>query len=181
MAGTEIIEAFQTPSRRLHAKGTLGFHAPFLQVSAGTYDKIEIDNSFKAGILALAELLALEPDYPHAEFFRKELIVEMSRRGPNEVFLIDTVRKAIKFDIEIYGLREPSQITRRMICNACGNVNPISQFNGCISENEVKVMPTKDGVEFSAQVPGAEGYNNTCSVVTGRVGSLMNPLIFARL
>ncbi len=168
MAGTEINEGFKLPSRRLHARGTLGFHAPYAQTPAGIFDERAINAMFKAGISALAELIALEPGSPHSEFFHKELIVEMSRRGPTEEFLIDTVRKAIKFDINIYGLSEPRQITKGMVCTACGNVNPISQFSGCLSEDEIKSTSTEFGMEFSVPVAGAEDNRETCKVfVTG--------------
>ena len=38
------------------------------------------------------------------------------------------------------------------------------------------MMPTKDGVEFSALVSGAEDQENTCKVVTGRVGSAIGQI-----
>jgi len=46
------------------------------------------------------------------------LIVAMLDKGPNELFLVDTVYKAAKLNVMLYGTREAS-ITVTGLCNAC--------------------------------------------------------------
>lgn len=164
MAGTWSSDAGKSPSRLLHVRGRLGFHAPYLRLSTGTYDKRTIENSFKAGLSALTELIALEPGVPHLEFFPKQLIVEMVRREPDEAFLIDTVRKAIKFDVSLYGLAQPKRIERRMACIACGNLNSFHQFDGCVSEHDIKMVRKNQVVEFSVSVRTTEENATTCKL-----------------
>lgn len=171
MAGTWWSDAGKSPNRLLHVRGMLGFHAPYLQMSPGTYDKVTIENSFKGGIAALTELIALEPGTPHGEFFPKELIVEMSRRGPSEAFLIDTVRKAVKLNVSLYGLAQPNQITKRMACTACGNLNPFHQFDGCIYEQNIQATRRSQGIDFSVLIRTTEENTETCKLFASAVGN----------
>jgi len=89
----------------MHIMSTVGFHAPFLEVRSRQYSKETIENAHKTGLLSVAKLLALEPNNTAVdhEFFPKELVAEMAKRQPSESFLIDTIKKAIKFKVELFG------------------------------------------------------------------------------
>jgi hypothetical protein len=52
------------------------------------------------------------------DFLPKALIVAMLDKGPDEVFLVDTVYKAAKLNIGLYGARKVA-ITVTGVCNAC--------------------------------------------------------------
>jgi len=115
-------------------------------------------------------LLGLEPGPPNEEFFPKDLIVELARRGPREAYVVKTVRDVIRLKIALYGLAEPGQITKLMACNACNNINQMSQFRGCDSENKIQMTRKNQSLEFSVGVPGAE-HEKVCVLSVGRVGS----------
>src|SRR5258708_3255225 len=126
MSGNEEHEGFKLTSRRLHILGTLGFHAPYLKPSQGVYSHEQLSAMYQDGLQAMGKLMALDPSRPHDEFFSKNLMVEMLKYGPDQAFLIDTVGKAIAFQVDIVGLKEPHQfneVTPEMKCQACDNAN----------------------------------------------------------
>jgi hypothetical protein len=129
MAGTEEIEGFKIPNRKLHPKGVLGFHAPYLQMPKQAYDQDDIEAAFRSGVVALSMLLALEPGPPNEEFFPKDLIVELARRGAREAYVVKTVRDVIRLKIALYALAEPGQITKRR-----------SNFGSYISRNPSRLI-----------------------------------------
>jgi hypothetical protein len=171
MAGTEEQEGFKTRNRKLHPTGILGFHAPYLRLPKQAYTQGEVEAAYSVGVVALAKLLALEPGPPHEEFFPKELIVELARHGPNEAFIVKTVRDVIRLKIDLYGLAEPTQISKNMACNACGNSNELAPFGGCVAEDKINVTRKHESTEFSVSVPGAEGNEQICVLSVGRMGS----------
>ena len=48
--------------------------------------------------------------------FPPELLAEMLEKGPNQVFSIDTVGKAIRFRVHLYGARANPTIDKRAFC-----------------------------------------------------------------
>ena len=51
--------------------------------------------------MSIGRLMKLEPGKPNAEFFPKELIMELTQYGADESFDIDTTGKAIDYKISI--------------------------------------------------------------------------------
>jgi hypothetical protein len=132
MAGSEQTDGGIVPNRRLHVAGSLGFHAPFLNgLPEKQYDKQTVEAAYIAGIRAIAGLMKVERRASD-EFFPKELLIEMLDQGPDELFGIDTIGKAIKFNITLVGMKGPRTITIpnvsvQMLCNACENVNNLNR------------------------------------------------------
>jgi hypothetical protein len=115
MAGNSRGELFNWPSRYLHVKGKLGFHAPFLSAIPGShFDRQALTNAFRAAQVATQELIdtfsegAGGPHSPPGERWVKASIFQLLLTfNPDELFLIDTVDKAGRWGIDLYGHRYP--------------------------------------------------------------------------
>jgi len=109
-------------NRFLHVSGLVAFHAPYLDPSkmAGQpLSAADVAPSFERGLRAVNRLIKLGQGRV-AHFFDNELLSEMLDRGPNEIFAIDTVIKAIRYRVALYGARAP-RISPETLVNACIN------------------------------------------------------------
>ncbi|PPD10317.1 MAG: hypothetical protein CTY36_00020 [Methylocystis sp.] len=103
-------------NRRMHASAKLGFHAPFLVDYSSAKGRAQA-NVYREGILAIQKLLRADTEY----FLPSSLLVEMLKQPPNELLLVDTVGKAIEWNIKLFGYRQPSKVTVDMLEWACIN------------------------------------------------------------
>jgi hypothetical protein len=102
--------------RRLSIDGQLGFHAPFIgAVAAGANPKL-ISASYRAGVLAVADLLSLNDG-----FFPRGLLAEFLRVGPEEFYRIDRVGQLAAWQINLIGYRRPATFTEDQFENVCHN------------------------------------------------------------
>jgi hypothetical protein len=175
MAGTQSQEGFLSPLRHLHILGKLGFHAPYIVAKEGSYGSETLSEAYREGVISIARLMKLEPGKPHAEFFPKELIVELAQRGPAESFDIDTIGKVIDYNIDLDGLDGPhrfSDYTAEQICPACDNYeHEIGQVGDCqLSTLQKKVDKKKSQVQYSFLNFGAEEGGITCVLTAGFLG-----------
>jgi hypothetical protein len=105
------------PARYVHVGGRVGFHAPYLDPSKmddKQYAKTEISQSYRMAVDGINRAIELfnyrieggtginEDGKP---WVSGSLFVEMLSRGPNELFLIDTVGKAGRWGIGLLGIR----------------------------------------------------------------------------
>jgi len=109
-------------NRFLNVNGLVAFHAPYLDPSkmvGQTYSAADVAASAYLGLQAVNQLIKLGKDrVPH--FFDTDLLSEMLDRGPDEVFAIDTVIKAIRYRVALYGAMAPP-ISAETLVNACVN------------------------------------------------------------
>ncbi|HEX8165067.1 MAG TPA: hypothetical protein VF601_04675 [Beijerinckiaceae bacterium] len=109
MAGTA--PSRQQLNRFLHVNGMLGFHSPYLRGGA--------QGSFAEGVQAINELVKLgRGRVPH--FFDSDLVSEMLDKGPEELYLLDTIRKIIANRVALYGSNIPTFSLESLI-NVCIN------------------------------------------------------------
>ncbi len=122
MAGGYEFEGMHIPQRHLSINGRLGFHAPYLKgVNERNYSASDIEGAYRQSIKAIRDLMRLGRNHRVASnFLSKALIGEMLDKGPNELFLVDTVYKAIRLNIQIYGEHIPN-VSVAGLCNACMN------------------------------------------------------------
>jgi hypothetical protein len=122
-------------SRYLHVQGKLGFHAPFIfnikdpsfkdQTVESSLQKIE--QAFRAGLKATREIAELGVGsnmggrMSNYNIMPLHLIVEMLSKGAEELFLIDTVIKAERYKIQLFGAKPPSRIGVCELQNFCLN------------------------------------------------------------
>ena len=84
-------------NRFLHVMGDVGFHAPYVTgLPDKQYDSELVSRAFREGIGAISQPMQLGVGN-EVKRFPPELLAEMLEKGPNEVFSIDTVGKAIRF------------------------------------------------------------------------------------
>jgi hypothetical protein len=124
-SGTGVI---CTPSRYLHVKGTLGFHAPFL-----TADLPSDSNTLRAAYgTAMRQMARLTEVFSQTDprvnqgaksWIRPTLFAELLKREPKDFYFIDTVAKAGFYEISLFGEGEISSPSKSMMYHACSNLN----------------------------------------------------------
>jgi hypothetical protein len=126
MGGTEMganVSSF--PDRKLHVRGKLGFHAPYITVPEREgYDRRTVEGQYRQATTDIADLVDLAQSrhgLGGAYIIEPFLITQGLRRGPSELFMVDNVRIASLAEIEIYGAKAPPLDDRAYI-NACLNL-----------------------------------------------------------
>jgi hypothetical protein len=121
MAGGYGFEGRHFADRRLHVTGQLGFHAPYINgIPQQTYSSLHVEAAYKASIQAIRDLMKLGQKHRATDdFMPKALLVAMLDKEPNELFLVDTVYKAAKLNVRLYGDRKAPPVTVFGLCNAC--------------------------------------------------------------
>jgi PAN domain len=115
-------------SRRLHINAQLGFHAPFLKLddASANYSRETVVAAYQAANLAVASFLDLARQHGAGSrdpLVKQGLIALMLRHGPTQMFEIDTVDKAGRWDIELIGYRVAPPASQRIARGrACHNV-----------------------------------------------------------
>lgn len=142
--------------RTLHVGGTLGFHAPFLVVPGGNYDKATVESAYLAATRAMGEFTKLSADkgaFAAQDRVKTGLLTELLQRGPSEMFYIDTVDKAGRWDIQIAGVQEIRAPERQHYVNACANAPAWTNDKYSATAQD----PAADKFETLAQVRGKYG------------------------
>jgi hypothetical protein len=120
MSGGYGFEGRHFADRRLHVAGQLGFHAPYIKgIPQQTYSSLDLETAYKQSIRAIRDLMKLGQRHrANDDFMPKTLIAAMLDKGPTELFLVDTIYKAAKLNVLLYGARK-APITVAGLCNAC--------------------------------------------------------------
>ena len=109
-------------NRFLDAGGVVGFHAPYVAgLKDQSYPSESVKVAFDEGVRAISDLMKLGVGSP-LKRFPPELLDELLQKGPNEVFEIDTVGKAIRLRVHLYGIANPLIVSEQTLCNACVNM-----------------------------------------------------------
>jgi hypothetical protein len=105
--------------RRLHIRGKLGFHAPYIQelVEGSLYPFEKVAKGYSEGIQAYGRLLELDRN----EFLARGLTIAFMKIRPQDFLYVDTVDRAGEWSIELFGHAEPRSLTERMVAQACDN------------------------------------------------------------
>jgi hypothetical protein len=107
--------SFYSTDRRLHVKGKLGFHTPYVTVSGEAFKADEVATQYRRGVQAIGRLLELDKN----NFFPRPLLVEMLKTEPEQLLFADTVERAAAWDLELVGYKTPKVLTERMLEIAC--------------------------------------------------------------
>jgi hypothetical protein len=105
------------PDRKLHVRGTLGFHAPFIKPGAADYDVAVVERAHREALRALSRFLEINSK----EFFPEELLINSLVKQPHEFQLVETTVQAGRWKIDLFGYRKPKQISENMLLRACKN------------------------------------------------------------
>lgn len=117
MAGSALTgaEDYTQINRKLHAGAKLGFHAPSLNIPDGDYTKEAVTRAWDLAVRNIA-LIKEQQDLLNIP---SSLLVHMLKTPSSEMFYIDTVGKAIRWNIMLSGLKLPSAVTDREVVRAC--------------------------------------------------------------
>lgn len=170
------LEFIRLPTRFLHAKGMVGFHAPYIEGAGSnhTYSEENIVMAYEQGILAIRQLIKLDQsaNLYQGNLIRSSLVLEMLSKAPTENFLIDTVGKAIHYGVDVFGYRSNTKPNERMLCSACQN-NFVAKERGPLREgaedaycDQHKPVRGKNYISFGGY--GIE-YDHHC-VITNNLG-----------
>jgi hypothetical protein len=161
MAGCYWFENTTIVSRKLHALGRLSFHAPYIPEAGGESNSALINKAYQAGVVAVGKLLQIIQTKSNSAdkelVFPQALLAPMLMKGPSESYDIDTVRKVVEANIELVGYRDPGRITKKMVCTACGAVNPYFPFVDTCGDGGLYSEKRVDGkLELQAGIAGIE-------------------------
>jgi len=113
-------------NRYLHVRGILGFHAPYIPGAAGEgkvlVEADQVRLAFSEGIRSMSEFMRLGVGND-VKRITPELMAEMMAQGPDAFYTVDTVGKAIRFRIHLYGIDREATADAAGMCNACVNMN----------------------------------------------------------
>lgn len=117
MGGTVETEgdAGRWVSRKLHAGGKLGFHAPALVAPNRNYSAEEVNAAFKIAVRSIGVVLERSALLQLSD----SLVAEMLKTPPESFFYIDTVGKAARWRIPVVGSVRPAELNQLAISNAC--------------------------------------------------------------
>jgi hypothetical protein len=128
MAGQRYLEGGvgQVPDRFLHAAGDLGFHAPSLVVTEGSYNEAAVKKAYNVAVQGIAKLTE---STDQLQMSLANLSVMLST-PPEEFYRIDTAAKAARWNITAVGVPEPQEIRPLHMTNACINITGRSPHEG---------------------------------------------------
>jgi hypothetical protein len=112
-------------NRRLHHRGKLGFHRPsFPLIEGKTFSSEAINNAVQAGVDAVLEFMRLANErvsFGSEPVLNSSLVEEMLKYKGNNLLVVDTVEKAGRWGIEVFGYSPPTSIDDKSVVNACDN------------------------------------------------------------
>ncbi len=123
MSGSSTIDVFVSPRRSMHVAADLGFHAPYLITPNDVYDRQAVELAYAVAVSQMAELMDIgtHPYAPGEGSISVRLFLEMLKRGPYELFMIDTPGRALEYEIELFGAPTPLW-NKDTLCQACTRV-----------------------------------------------------------
>ena len=146
----------QPPSRTLEPGGTLGFHAPYLNVPAANYTADSVGNAYRAAVDGISLLIQLA-DRLYVEPTELPRLLEPDR---DSAFLVDTVDAVRSLWIEYpdYSLqfRNLPAVTPSMVRNACVNRWYHSQRRSALPGYAIAARAMRDFEEGSELLDNGE-------------------------
>lgn len=126
MHGTVSLEGEKYKKRVLNAAGRLGFHAPYLSMPADTPVNVElVEEAYNVALLGVAELLETGRG-----IFDNGLLMQMLRRGPSDLLMVETYGQLIAWSIELEGMydSEASVIDDAQLLMACDTLYSLDRL-----------------------------------------------------
>jgi hypothetical protein len=114
-----------TPNRTLDVRGTLGFHAPYLQTGTGTDVTAATIENFRRGVSAIAKMLEID----RRELIPRGLLAKALQVRANELLYVDTIEKVGVWSIKLKGYKPPAALTSKMLDQACRNKDMWTNFS----------------------------------------------------
>ncbi|RUU99565.1 hypothetical protein EOB36_20020 [Mesorhizobium sp. M6A.T.Cr.TU.017.01.1.1] len=189
MMGTAQGSEVAFANRKLHVGGKLGFHRPFLTIPSG--DAVDSGLLAKAADSAYSSMLDLlvvanaKSPWSSDPMMKADLIQKMLTHIGDDMFMIDTVDKVGRWNIELIGAIEPKLLSAEQAFYACENSlqwqdgltdDDITYSKVGIGSNDqprAKPISTNDGaVAFEIEGLAAGYAAESCIVVATKSGGL---------
>jgi hypothetical protein len=112
-------------NRKLHIGGKLGFHRPYLDIDSDEMISVRaLAVAHDAAVESVMKIMILANNHvpwSNSTMMRPDLVQQMLNHIGNDLFYIDSVEKAGRFEIEIFGVPEESGLTQEQAYYACEN------------------------------------------------------------
>lgn len=172
-------------NRKLHITGKLGFHRPYLALKEETListKALAVAHDAALEDMSKIMLLANNPvPWSNSTMMRPDLIQEMLRHTGGDLFYIDTVEKAGRFEIELTGLPAQSNSPEERAYYACENSfhwqvglmkEPVDvrKFKKPVTQDGsvVKLLKTSNGTRYYFVTSSDAGYSEAgCVIAVG--------------
>lgn len=149
-------------NRKLHIGGLLGFHRPSLHLpSDEAFGSRDIEASYDMAVDAVVEFVALAnrtAPWSNRPMVLSDLVEKIFATPGNDMFFIDTVEKAARWNIELVGVRLPTAIDEERAYLACENA---LQWEVALHDDPLDFVGLNLGVAWGAayshRVPGPTG------------------------
>jgi len=110
-------ESSSLAARSVSPGARLGFHAPFLNLGAGTFTEDEVQAYYDRAIRTIVDLVAssniLQIDHGDA--------AELMRPQRTELLYLDTAGLLGRYRISVQGMEMPKRLTKTMVLSLCAN------------------------------------------------------------
>jgi hypothetical protein len=112
-------------NRRLHVGGTLGFHRPSLVLEdSGNFSSYDLELAYDLAVSSLVEFVILAnkmAPWSNVPMVKADLLERIFATLGRDMFFVDTVEKAARWDIELIGINYPEEIDEVRAYYACEN------------------------------------------------------------
>lgn len=113
-------------NRKMHISAELGFHRPYMLLDSPELVSARVlPVAYNVALENLTEIMILAASrspWSNIPMIKPDLVQLMLQHIGDNLFLIDTVEKAGRFDIEVFGYEAPSTITEDQLFYACENM-----------------------------------------------------------
>jgi hypothetical protein len=151
------------PNRTLDVRGTLGFHAPYLQTGTGTDVTAATIENFRRGVSAIAKMLEID----RRELIPRGLLAKALQVRSNELLYVDTIEKVGVWSIKLKGYKPPASLTSRMLDQACRNKDMWTNFSHTVLGRPADDPESLHGLRQS-DFPEIRGSEEPIKLVDGR-------------
>ena len=151
------------PNRTLDVRGTLGFHAPYLQTGTGTDVTAATIENFRRGVSAIAKMLEID----RRELIPRGLLAKALQVRSNELLYVDTIEKVGVWSIKLKGYKPPAALTSRMLDQACRNKDMWTNFSHTVLGRPADDLEELHGLRQS-DFPEIRGSDEPIKLADGR-------------
>ena len=110
-------------NRMLHVAGRLGFHRPFIDIESDRTDDVDaLSASYDRALQSALDLIALansQAPWSSSSVMKSDLLQAMLQHVGRDMFMIDTIDKVGRWQIEPFGYAKPKLLTMEHAYYAC--------------------------------------------------------------
>jgi hypothetical protein len=162
-------------NRKLHVGGRVGFHRPSFKIdSTELMQPSAVVAAYDAAIRSVIELMIISNNRApseNAEMIPSDLIQLMLEHVDDDIYFIDSIEKAGRWRIELFGFEMPRLLTENHAVQACLNSlrwesrEPIEESSITIDGFEIQKLVTTEGATaFSVYKVGEDNGGINCFV-----------------